>query len=88
MRSKENCCYWDEKKEECMHPAFPEMGDPENCIFYWGKDWLRYTGSDSNYLSSMPTRKSKELQNIEDLEIHTNDGSYEGEWDEERHKYR
>uniref|UniRef100_A0A6M3M3H5 Uncharacterized protein n=1 Tax=viral metagenome TaxID=1070528 RepID=A0A6M3M3H5_9ZZZZ len=40
------------------------------------------------YNSSMPTRKSKELQNIEDLEIHTNDGSYEGEWDEERHKYR
>lgn len=41
-----------------------------------------------DYLSSMPTKKSKELQNIENLEIHTNDGSYEGEWDEERHKYR
>ena len=49
-RTKENCCYWDEE-EGCIHPAIPMKCDPENCTFYWGKDWLRYTGSDPNYIS-------------------------------------
>ncbi len=37
--SKKYCCFNEEVKDECNHPAMPKHCFPLQCKFYWDKRW-------------------------------------------------